>query len=429
MKFILNRIAAVARSRSFLAIALVAASMFGPSSVSGQDALDDLVALDTARVQRREQVVSPYYTFKSGDFRLLATPSLGLDWNDNINASSTDKESDFILRPFLQLDMTHPLTQVNLLTLNLGLGYEYYFNHHENSAWLIRSGSALSFDMYVKDFVINLHDRISFSRDSSQEPAVANTSDYGNFENTVGILTSWNLNKGTISLGYDHQNVISAESEFDSQTHASEIFLSRASYLVHSEVQTGLEGTVSFTDYVQPVLNDNTAYSIGPFVSWQPGTALRVTGRAGYTYYDFQQTSTSIETANLSTYYLDLTVTHDATKVMSYSVSVGRDVRLGVETDVIEEVYFRPNFTWRFFKNISLITGLSYEYGNQGAGNISGGQVETYNWLGATIGVNWPFMKRLSLGLNYRLTLRESDLPDQGYNQNVIGLALTYRPQ
>ena len=124
-----------------------------------------------------------------------------------------------------------------------------------------------------------------------------------------------------------------------------------------------------------------------------------------------------------------MTVTHDATEVISYSFSAGRNVQLGVYADVIELWYARPTFTWRFFKNISLNTGLSYEYGNQGVGDISGGQVETYNWLAGNIGVNWPFMKRLSLGLNYRITFRESDIPDNGYTQNVIGLTLTYQPQ
>ena len=400
-----------------------------PSKGVGQDAVQDLVALDSARDARRKQWTAQNYTFKSGDFRLLMTPSLGLDWNDNINLSSTDEESDFILKPLVNFDLTYPLTEANLLTLNLGLGYDYYFDHHENSTWRVQSGSALSFDIFIEDFVINLHDRISYFRDSSQEAAVANTSDFGNLENTVGILTSWNLKKGTFSLGYDHQNVVSGESAFDSQDRASEIILSRASYLVHPQVQSGFEGTISFTRYDQPFLNDNTAYSIGPFVSWQPGTELRIIARGGYAYYDFQQTSISIQTANLSTYYLDLSVIHDVTKAISYSFSAGRNVRLGVEADLIEAWYLRPSFTWRFFRNLSLNTGLSYEHGNQGVGDISGGQVETYDWLGGTIGLDWPFMKRLSLGLNYRITFRESDLPDQGYTQNVIGLTVTYRPK
>ena len=427
MKSSLIRIMAIIRKPILPAMGAI--SILSSNQVSAQDALQDLVALDTTRDVRREQVASPNYTFKSGDFRLLVTPSLGLDWNDNINTSSIDKESDFILRPFVSFDMTYPITQVNLLTLNLGLGYDYYFDHHDNSAWRVQSGSALSFDIFVDDFVINLHDRISYSRDSSQEPAVANTSEFGNFENTVGVLTSWNLAKGTISLGYDHQNVVSGESEFDSQNHASEILLSRGSYFVHPQVQSGLEGTISFTRYDQPVLNDNTAYSIGPFVSWQPGKALQVTARGGYVYYDFQQSSLSIETANLSTYYIDLTIKHDATRVMSYSFSVGRNVELGVTADVIELWYARPSLTWRFFKNISLNTGLSFEHGDEGVGDISGGQSQTYDWVSGTIGIDWPFMKRLSLGLNYRITYRESDLPDQGYTQNVIGLTLTYRPR
>jgi len=281
----------------------------------------------------------------------------------------------------------------------------------------------------VKDFVINLHDRMSYSRDSSQEAAVANTSNFGNFYNTVGVLTSWNLKRSTLSLGYDHQNTVSPESEFDSQNSAAEMILGRATFLVHPQVQAGLEATVALTDYTQPILNDNTAYSAGPFVVWQPGTALRMSLRGGYVYYHFDQTSTSIQTADLSTYYIDFTVTHDATEVISYGFSAGRNVNLGVQSDAIEEWYLRPNVTWRIFKNISLNTGLTYEHGDQGVGDISGGLVEIYDWFGGTVGLNWPIMKRMTMGLNYRLTLRSSDLPDRGYTQNMIGLMLTYHPQ
>ena len=399
-------------------------------SVRAQDALQDLMALDTARDVRREQVASPNYTFKSGDLRMLVTPSVGLDWNDNINSSDTDKESDFILKPFVQFDLTYPLTQVNLLAVNLGIGYDYYFDHHDESSLRLQTGSGLSFDIFVKDFVINLHDRMSYTRDSSQEPAVANTSDFANFENTIGILTSWNLAKGTVSLGYDHQNTVSPESQFNSQNSAAEMLLARATYLVHPQVQAGLEGTVSFTDYTQPTLNDNTAYSIGPFVSWQPGSALQVVFRGGYVFYDFKQTSALIKAQDLSTYYVDLTVTHNATELFSYSFSAGREVNLGVQSDTTEQWYLRPSVTWHLFKNISLNTGVSYENGNQGDQGLGGGSIEEhFNWLGATVGVNWPFMKRLSLGANYRFTFRESNLPDRGYNQNMIGLTLSYIPQ
>ncbi len=406
----------------------VTALISGPT-LFAQQALQNLTALDTGRELRQKQVASGNYTLKSGDFRLLATPSLGLSWNDNINASSSGAESSFILEPMLQIGMTYPITDVNLLTLNLGLGYDEYFGHPENSGWVIASGSALSFDIFVKDFVINLHARASYSQDTSQNSAVVNAPNFGNLQTTVGLATTWVLKNASFTLGYDHQTTVSPEAAYDSQNSTAEIFLARASFVVHPQVQTGLEGTVALTDYTEPVLNDNTAYSLGPFVAWQPGSALQITARGGYTYYQFDQTSTSIEAANLGTYYLDLTVTHAATEVINYGFSAGRNVNLGVQSDAIELWYVRPSVTWRIFQHISLVTGFTYEHGTQGAGDAAGGLNEIYDWLGFNVGLNWPVMKRLTMGVNYRLTLRSSDLPDNGYSQNVIGLIMTYTPK
>lgn len=408
---------------------MLATVLLHPAAGFGQEALENLRALDAVKEQRRDQIASDNYTFKRGDFRLLATPSLGLDWNDNIRSSKNDQESDFILRPLLQFDLSYPLTQVNLLTVNLGVGYDKYFANDELSAGRIQSGSALSFDIFVKDFAFNLHDRVSYSRDSSQEAAVANTSDFGNFENTAGISVSWLLRKATLTAGYDHLNVVSIEPTFSSQDRATEMFTSRASFEVHPRVQAGLEGTASFTAYDQPTLNDNINYSAGLFANWQPGSALTISPRGGYTFTQFDESSTAIRTEDLSSFYCDLTMTHDATEAFSYALSVGHDVRAGIQSDVIEETYVRPKITWRAFKHAAINFGFSYEHGDQGVGNLTGGLAETYDWYGATIGTSWNFTKRAALSVNYRLTLRSSDVADRGYTQNMIGLTLTYYPK
>jgi hypothetical protein len=414
---------------TLLPFALLAAVLLLTAAGRSQEALQNMRALDTAREQRREQMASENYTFKRGDFRLLATPSLGLDWNDNIRSSDLNQEADFILRPMLQLGATYPLTQVNLLTLSLGVGYDHYFDHDELSGLRIQSGSALSFDIFVKDFTINLHDQISYTRDSSQESAVANTADYGNFQNTAGISVSWLLRKATLTLGYDHVNVVSIESTFNSQDRATEMFSGRASFAVHPEVQAGFEGSASFTAYDQPTLNDNANYSAGLFAVWQPGPALRVSPRGGYTFTEFETSSTSIRTEDLSSYYYDLTVSHLITEVFNYSLSVGHEVRAGIASDVIESTYVRPGLTWHAFQRASLRFGGFYEQSQQGVGNVSGGLEEDYDYYGFTAGTSWQLLEKLSLSLNYRLTVRSSDQSARDYTQNVVGLTLTYYPR
>jgi hypothetical protein len=192
-----------------------------------QEALRNSMAGDVAAEAMSHQQASEAYTVKSGDFRLLVAPSLGLDWNDNINTARTNALQDFIVRPTLGLTMSYPLTQRNLLQLNVAFGYQDYLEHSQYSAWYVQSGSALSFDIFIMDFRIILHDRFSYVQDSSQQAAVANTATYGSAQNTLGLNTTWDLEDVTLNLGYDHQNVLSTGQEFNQTDHSSEMVVAR----------------------------------------------------------------------------------------------------------------------------------------------------------------------------------------------------------
>ncbi|MEY2428677.1 MAG: hypothetical protein QOJ40_1562 [Verrucomicrobiota bacterium] len=409
---------------------LAGAMILTGSLAAGQEAMRNSIAGDAAAEARRIQPGSRTYNFKTGDLRLRVIPSAGVDGNDNINASKDNKESDVILRPGLGLGLSYPITQRNLLELNVNVGYLKYLNHDALSTWTVQSGSELSFDIFVEDFQINLHDRVSYVQDSAQEAAIAGTARYGNINNTAGVLTSWGLKDMTFSLGYDHATVISPASEFSYQDRASELFIGRTGYRFQPTFTAGVEGTVSLTRYDKMVLNDNNNYSAGVYADWQPGTVLHVQPRAGYTITHFQQTSQSgISTADLNSWYADLSITHAVSEAISYTLSAGHEVRLGVQgADAIEDWYVRPAMNWTIIRNLPFQTFLSYEHGNQGVGNQAGNLTETYDYFGGGFGLSHPITARLNLGLNYRVTVRNSTTASRGYTQNVVSLQLSYNP-
>jgi hypothetical protein len=254
--------AAIRRSRLPALPLAILVLAFCPA-LFAQEALRSSMAGEAAARARRQQQLDPAYTIKSGDFRLLVTPSLNLEWNDNIITSDEDPRDDFLVRPFVALRGSYPLTAQNVLNLSVGLGYDWYTQNDEYSAWRVQSGSELAFDLYIKDIWINLHDRFSYVQDATREAAVAGTARYGNLENTVGVLATWDLSDITLSFGYDHENVISQTSRFQQQDRASELLVARGGFQLHPKIMAGLEATGSFTDYVEPILNDNTGYSIG----------------------------------------------------------------------------------------------------------------------------------------------------------------------
>lgn len=416
---------------------------------SAQESLRNSLAGDAAAEAARQQVASQGYTYKSGDFRLLVAPSVGMDWNDNVNLVKTNALSDFILEPSLQLTGSYPLTQRNLLSLSVGIGYNDYLQHSTYSSMFITANSQISFDMFIKDFAINLHDRFSMSDDSSAQPAVTGTASYGSFMNTAGFTTTWDLEDVVLTLGYDHQNSMSAFGQFSYLNQSSDLLLARVGLRLRPDLTVGVEGTASFMTYDQAVLNNNQSYSAGVYADWSPGSYFHVQPRAGYVISQFQHTSESfainhqigsglpivlpagesIQTADLSSWYADLTVSHQASKAVSYGFSAGHEIVPGIQADAVEDSYFRPNITWTIVKDLNLNTSLFYEHGNQGAGNVTGNLTETFDWYGGGLSFSYPLMKKLLLGLSYRLTLRSSTITSRDYAQNEVGLRLTYQAQ
>jgi Putative beta-barrel porin 2 len=410
---------------------LAALMLLAARLATAQEALRSSLAGDAAAEARNLQLQSLPYTVKSGDFRLLVTPSLELDWNDNINLSRNNAEADFILRPLIALNASYPIGTYNLLNLSVAFGYDKYLNHDAYSQWRLNSGSELSFDVYVKDFWINFHDRFQYSQDPSQEAAVAGTGSgsYGTFQNTAGLSGTWDLEDVTLTLGYDHQNTRSLSSQFNQMNNSSELVVARAGLLVHPRVTVGVEGTASFMTYDQAVLNDNQQYSAGIYGDWRPGSYFSVQPRVGYTIFESGQTSSSVKGGNLASWYANLTLAHQVTDFLRYSLSAGHEIRAGIQSDAIEVSYIRPSVDWKVIKDVTLQTSLFYEHGAEGGGQQASLLEKNYDQYGGGLNLSYSLTKKVRISLNYRLTLRSSNVASREYTQNLVGLQMTYTPQ
>ncbi len=208
---------------------MVAALQSTASASAQQAILTDLASQAATSTHPIDMSTMPY-TVRSGDFRLLLTPSLQAQWDNNIALTSSNKLQDYIIEPMLKIDAYYPLTQVNLLKLNVGVGYSDYLQHSDYSAWQITSGSLLSFDTYIADVLINLHERFSLSQDAGAQAVNAAVGNYSSGNNVVGVRASWNPNKLNLSLGYDHRNDISIGSAIQSENGSSELFNGRAGW-------------------------------------------------------------------------------------------------------------------------------------------------------------------------------------------------------
>jgi hypothetical protein len=414
----------------WIAILMLLAALSAPA----QEALQNALAGNAAAAARDHQMQTTDYTFKKGDFQMLILPSLGFDWNDNINLSKTNVMDDYIIKPAVGIRASYPLTQRNLLYLDITIGYDRYLNHPNLSTFDLNSasGTGLSFDVGIKNFMINFHDWISYSQDAAQTATVANTPSYGTFQNTLGLSATWDLNQVTLSAGYDHQNIIATSSQFNDVNHSSELLFARAGLQVHPKITVGLESSADFTTYEQTVLNNNDAYTVGPYVDFRPDEYFKFTVRGGYSINQFQNTSTNIQTSSQNSFYAAVNISHRPTDFVSYSLDIGHDVSLGAQSDLVEDWYVRPNFNWQIINGLDFSTSLFYEHGNQGVGSVGslpGTPNGVFDYYGGGLSFSHPLTSRLTLALNYRLTVRSSSAPNDGYTQNLVGLQLTYHPK
>jgi hypothetical protein len=423
---------------------LLAASMLlAAGVVPAQDSLRNSLTGDAAAEAQRQLEQGPQlYNFKAGDFRLLAAPSVELEYNDDVNLERIGAQSDFILRPALQLTGTYPITAQNVLRLSFGLGYDDYLEHSHYSGYRLTGDSLILFDMYIKELWISFHDRPSYFQNPSLNATLAGTGEFGGLMNSAGLTATWDMEAVQLTLGYDHQNFIASTGSFSYLNRSSELPVARVGIPFNSQLTAGVECSAGYTTYDEKLLNNNQSYSAGLYADWRPASYLRVQPRCGYTIYQFEHTSEAVppmffvgippivetvQTSDLNSWYADLTVSRTATEAVGYSLSVGHEISLGLEADAIEDSYIRPGMSWAIFKDLTLNTSLYFEHGTQGAGNVSGNLSETFDWYGGALGLSYSLMKKLLVGLNYRLTLRTSDISTRDYAQDIVGIQLAYQ--
>src|SRR5207302_7956544 len=275
--------------RKSSALWFVMAMLVAAAGVYGQDLVRPSFAGQAASEARQEDISRIPYHLLLGPVRFRVGATVGAEYNDNVNYAETNTQDDFIITPSLSLDAIWPVTQLNTLRLDLGIGYSFYLDHsnYNTNTILIAPKSQIAFDIFVGDFRINIHDRMQLQQDPIQEGALSNVVDYGRFENTGGVSVLWDLNKLLFQVGYDHYNFVSTTSAFEYLDRNSDIFQGSAAFIVNPTITVGAEGNAIFTRYDQSILNDNEEYSVGGFVEVELTNNLKVHAAGGYQWINF----------------------------------------------------------------------------------------------------------------------------------------------
>ncbi len=434
--------------RKSVTFLFVMSILVATAGVYGQDTVRPSLAGQAASEARQEDVSRIPYNLLLGPVRFRLGMSVGAEYNDNVNYAEINTQDDFIITPSLSLDAIWPVTQLNTLRLDLGIGYSFYLDHsnYNTNTILIAPKSQIAFDIFVSDFRINIHDRMQLQQDPIQEGALSNVAKYGRFENTAGVSVLWDLNKLLFQVGYDHYNFVSTTSTFDYLDRNAEIVYGSAAFIVTPTITVGPEANAVFTRFNQSVLNDNTAYSAGAFVEAKLTNNLRVRAAGGYQWIDFNNNFVLFpfgpfglvpfpDHKNLEDYYVNGSIGHRINAQLSQTLSAGHENQLGIQSNYITLNYVRHTLTWNLIRNVLLSTEFFFEDGEESGGPLNAtlfsvltGQPagEHFQRIGGAITLGYQLTPHVTLGARYQGTSKDSDVFLRDYNQNRISVDATY---
>jgi hypothetical protein len=412
------------RSKRLGFVLFIGTSLFGAFPVMAQDAVRPSLAGEEAAEARRQDIEHIPYNLMTGPIKYRISASLGFEYNDNVNLSENRPEDDFIIHPQVTINALWPVTQLNTLRLDIGLGYAFYLDHsdQDTNGVLLAPGSQLALDVFVGDFRINFHDRFSLQQDPISELQVSNVIDYGRFENSAGVSVLWDLNKALATLGYDHYLYVSTNSDFDYLDRNAEVLVGSLAFALTNTTTLGLESSFVHTYYDQNVLNDSDAVTVGAFLETQLTNYMKIRVAGGYQAIDFENTHSVFDSKDADDYYANILISHRLNAYITQTLAAGHESQLGVNSNFITLNYIRHTVTWNIIHNTLLTTEVFYEDANDSGGFFD----EHLHRYGGAIAIGYQLTPHVTLGLRYQFIEKDSDVPFRDYTQNRVSFDGTY---
>jgi len=387
------------------------------------------------------------YNMKLGPVLFDVTGSIDSEFNDNIGLTNSNKQSDFLITPEVGLGIRWPVTESNTLSFNTSIGYTRYIEHSQYSSAdvLVSPDSELAFNLFVGDFKFTFHDDFSYQQDPVNEGAFSNVVTFDRFENDAGVTGVWDMNEIVLTLAYDHINLFSTGIQDSNGNNLPDTNLldfsadqvsASAEFHVTSTLSGGIEAAASMREY-DYLDGDYTQLSVGPFARVQITQYLRAQASAGYQTFHSpgdMLTAGQILPANVYTpgssagtqnsWYADLTFDHQVNQYFIHHLSLGHQLELGLLGDTSEVYYANYTASWKVNSFLNLALTLGYQDANEKGALVD---VSNYSMFNAGVQASFPITKSISGALLYQFNDKFASDDAQSYEQNEVGLNLTYQ--
>lgn len=431
------------RSSSGLGPIIPSEYTYDDGSPAGLDAIAPSSELSPAEQTEEEEK----YNFALGPIRFTLAAGVGLEWNDNIRLSDENRESDFIFRPSLDLDARWRISELNTLRFNVTASYAKYFDHSDldSDGVLISPNSELAFTFFVSTVKFTIRDRFSYQEEAYDYAPLANVARYKRYENQIGIEMDWQINeKLNFTAGYDHYNLWTTDDLFENQDRAIDTIYIRPSYQMTPALKVGLNAAYSFINFDSDDRADGYNLMVGPFVEFKISESTDLYVEAGFQDLSFDGGSDYNNAALIDlrldeddeeilrellrdnesseSWYVKFELSNKPTPYFRHKISGSKTSEVGFGSNYYDLYHIEYDAEWKITEKTEVGPSVFYEYYE-----ASGDFGEEAHRYGATFGVRHHFTDSITLGLDYRFILKDSNLEQADYYQNLAFLSLYYK--
>ena len=344
--------------------------------------------------------------------------------NDNINVSQDHREEDLILRPSIQIQVSYAITEISSLSLNLDVGYAKYIAHPENDSFVLNTEglTGLNLDLHISRTRVNLHSEFSLEQDPVSEGEVSGRADYRRFINASGFSIEPEYDRLHIVAGYDHITELYS-GVFADQNRSVESVFGQVGRRVGDSALYDLELGAAYIGATPGGHDQGFTYSANVQAEAQISEYLRFKAEAGYGIVQFDGSRAAFDAENAGAFLGSLEIQNRLNRSVSQTLRVGRELLPSVRSNFRKVIYVAHRATWSVVRRVNLFSELFYE--NSESSLNPGG--ERYDRYGAGAGVSVHLARQLESRIDYRFTLKDSNLFGEDYSQNQATLTLTWQ--
>jgi opacity protein-like surface antigen len=365
------------------------------------------------------------YNIKVGPVLMDMSAGFGVEFNDNVGISETDRQSDIVLRPQINWGNFWQVTKKNTLRLNLGLSYAKHLNDSslDSSALLVDPGTALAFDVYVGPFRITVFDEFAVLQNPVDEIGLSNVAVFDRIQNAVGIQVLGDFNDVQVVVGYKHFNFWSLNDDYSFLDRSEEQFYGSVSFRLSAEHMVGVDASTGAFSYDEDFNNNGLSISAGAFWEMVLSNYLQLRLAAGWQGMPFDSGGGNGDSTDYGGWYANATVSNRLNAYWTHSLAAGHEGRLGLTVNFYEFDYVRYSAAWRMNSRMVLGMDAFFESANESGSGLTS---ENSTRWGVGIGTSYQLNPRMSATLRYDFARKDSDVEFRSYYQNRVLIGITY---